>query len=119
MSRLKIYIFTLFIAVSFQACAVDKKGVTQEDIETIESNILMPEGAYPLAEYDRYYSITEVNGVKKLVGMYLYHYTKKPGIHRIEPNSMPRMADGGCAAIDMEYDLVNKKMLRIFCHGDA
>ena len=29
------------------------------------------------------------------------------------------MMDGGCAAIDMEYDLVNKKMLRIFCHGDA
>jgi hypothetical protein len=119
MSRLKICIFALFVVASFQAYAVDKQGVTLKDIEAIESNILMPEGAYPLAEYDRYYSITEVNGVKKLVGMYLYHHTKKPGIHRIEPNSMPMMADGGCAAIDMEYDLVNKKLLRIFCHGDA
>ena len=78
MLRLKIYIFVIFVLASFQACAVDKKSLSLKDISAIESNIVLPTGAYPLSDYDRFYSITEVNGLKKLVGIYLHREQKIP-----------------------------------------
>ena len=109
----------LFGGTAFYSMAGEINTLPKQEISAIESTIALPKGAYSLGDYDRYYSIIEVNGVKKLVGMYLHKKTKNPGIHWIAPNSMPMMMDGGCAAIDMEYDLVNKKLLRMFCHGVA
>ncbi|RYY76307.1 MAG: hypothetical protein EOO52_01985 [Gammaproteobacteria bacterium] len=93
--------------------------MSPKDISTIESDITLPKGAHSLAAYSRYYFITDVDGLNKLTGYYIYEYAKSPGIYWIQPDSRPLMADGGCRVIHVEYDLINKKLIKTWCNGEA
>ena len=112
-------LWILFVAMFFHSCDNKQKDIYIKDLSRIESTIALPEGAYSLLDYDRYYSVEEVDGIKKLKGMYLYKETKNPKIHWVEPGEIHMMKDGGCAVVRVEYDLVNKKLLNIYCNGDA
>ena len=106
------------IAIAFSSSASETK-MSPKDISTIESNIALPKGAHPLAAYSRYYFITDVDGLNQLIGYYFYENAKNPGIHWIQPNSLPMMADGGCRVVHIEYDLINEKLLKARCNGEA
>ena len=117
--RTKSFILLAFsFAMAFSSSASETK-MSPKDILTIESNIALPKGAHPIATYSRYYYITDVDGLNKLIGYYLYENAKNPGIHWIQPNSLPMMADGGCRVVHIEYDLINKKLLKARCNGEA
>ena len=117
--RTKSFILLAFsIAISFSSSASETK-MSPKDILTIESNIALPKGAHPIATYSRYYYITDVDGLNTLIGYYLNENAKNPGVHWAQPNSLPMMADGGCRVVHIEYDLINKKLLKSTCNGEA
>ncbi|WP_303832298.1 hypothetical protein [Asticcacaulis taihuensis] len=86
-------------------------------IAYIESNIKMPDGAYALTDYGRYYAQER--------GIVYAFYAKpwggegwKPGVHVVAYDDLPGVMDGGCDFIDVVYVPSNKAIFAE-CHGLA
>jgi len=98
--------------------AAVKKVPAPEMIRRIEANLRLPHEARPLGAYVRYYATDTVDNAAVVRGVFVYDGA--PGrIVRVQPDQVPRIADGGCDVIEMLYSPEAGKILSVFCHGAA
>lgn len=96
------------------------KTVTVEVIKAIENQIILPEGAYPFAEYQRYYAAATSAGREIVVAKYLARLTPSSGdpvpqipqafVTQLE--KLPRVFDAGCRAITFHFDVTSREIVR-------
>jgi hypothetical protein len=80
----------------------------------LDEQLVMPDGAGPLAEYNRYYAKTE-NG---WIGV-LHSTPKGKGKATLTTESkLPEVLDGGCGIVNVKFD-TEMKLVHAFCNGDA
>jgi hypothetical protein len=88
-------------------------------IAQVESQLRMPAGA-TLNGYTRYYYGTMNKAHRILVGVFVRE-DKHPGIEITSKAKAkaPKMLDGGCGVVNLTYDIDQKRVVAIFCNGDA
>lgn len=93
----------------------DDNGST-EKVEQIEAKIALPEGAYDLNEYDRYYMI---NG-DSFEATYIRSSDGGGSIYFVEArHEIPEMLDGGCQVVHVSGDISVPEEASTFCSGVA
>ncbi|WP_242154433.1 hypothetical protein [Sphingomonas sp. BAUL-RG-20F-R05-02] len=94
---------------------VDRTALASE----IERTVVMPVGAHPIGAYTKDYALT---GVGTVVGRYDLPPTRRPaapGRWFDDPADIPKIFDGGCSVVNVEYDLTARKVLSVSCNGFA
>ena len=86
-------------------------------IARFEARFVMPQGADRLAAYQRDYAGTVQNGRRVVLG--LLTRGGRPGVRIISIHDLPEIEDGGCALIDVEYDVAADRLTPLRCHGMA
>ncbi len=82
----------------------------------------MPAGARPIASYSRYYAGAQKDGRPIVHGTFVLDgLLKRPAapINIVEEQDMPVILDGGCAIVNLQFDVQSKQVLSIFCNGEA
>ncbi|MFZ3287823.1 MAG: hypothetical protein WA191_13360 [Telluria sp.] len=89
---------------------------TSQQITSVEANLVLPRGAYPLSSYVRYYA-GEIANQKRLVkGVFLYKAV--PGrLEIVESERLPQVFDGGCSVVNLLYAVDEQRVISIFCQG--
>ncbi len=85
-------------------------------IAAVESTISLPKGAARLHEYARYYS-EGVGASTRLLGVYILNGSND--VHIVPFEELPKVLDGGCSVIRLEYDIETKQVIYISCNGVA
>lgn len=88
---------------------------TLQDVGRIESSLQMPQGAYQLPLYERYYAVKTIDGKSMVVGLFLR--SEKPRIQIVNYDSLPIRSDGGCGVVHLRYSIIDKKVVAIMCGG--
>lgn len=83
-------------------------------IKSIESNLKLPNGL-SLRSYERFYAGRKVNGHVVVDGKFLK--SDQPSIKIVDDDELPRILDGGCSVVTLEYDVEQKKVVHLFCNG--
>ena len=87
-------------------------------MDRIEALVRMPRGAWPLADYARYYAWqSRGDGVRKVVAT--YHIEANPRRHWVAENALPAIMDGGCGVIELSYHVAEDRIEGVACHGEA
>jgi hypothetical protein len=87
-------------------------------ISNVEKGLVLPKGANPMVEYNRYYFGTFSGGKRILSAVFLRE--KGPGsVKIIKEAEAPQVLDGGCSVIHLKYDADSKKIISLFCNGDG
>ncbi|HYI47902.1 MAG TPA: hypothetical protein VEX35_05495 [Allosphingosinicella sp.] len=87
-------------------------------MDRIEALVRMPRGAWPLADYARYYAWqSREDGVRKVVAT--YHIEANPRRHWVAETALPAIMDGGCGVIELSYDVAEDRIEGAACHGEA
>jgi hypothetical protein len=90
-----------------------------EQVEQLETDLKMPDGARDLAMYARYYTISYEEGLAIILGVYVLN-DKSKGIHLVEFQDLPLLPlDGGCGIIFARFDYQSKSTISIKCSGLA
>ena len=82
----------------------------------IETIVVMPPDAAPLAVYGRYYAWeARDDGVQKVLATYVRR--EAPGRHWVDQNELPLVMDGGCDIVTLTYDVATDRVDRVECNG--
>lgn len=84
-------------------------------VQQIEQKIQLPDGAFPINSYIRYYVQDDKDVV---IGTYVY-FGSAGRIEIVEENEIPNVLDGGCGVITFTYSLTKKTFLSLRCNGVA
>ncbi|WP_454831483.1 hypothetical protein [Pseudoxanthomonas wuyuanensis] len=94
---------------------MDPNDVRMRDvIAELERVLAMPEGASDLRGYTRYYSESSSG---RLQGIFILD--GDGGVHIVPPEKLPRIFDGGCSVVRLEYEMPTKQVVSISCAGSA
>jgi len=89
---------------------------TFQQITSVESNLVLPQGAYPLSSYVRYYAGEIANQKRFVKGVFLYKTV--PGrVEIVESDRLPQVFDGGCSVVNLVYSVDEQRVISIFCQG--
>jgi hypothetical protein len=98
---------TVLVACSLSsACAQARDVNAKQDntalLDVIESTARLPDGASPLNEYDRFYTVM---GDKTFIGIYVHRDETGPTQRRwVSQEEMPRIRDGGCSVVTIFFN---------------
>lgn len=85
-------------------------------MDEIESRVVLPKRALPLADYQRFYALGEPGKVR---GVYRASSTNAGERHWYDDaKQLPEIMDGGCGVLELDYDLTTKRV-DVWCHGSA
>lgn len=91
-----------------------------ELMDQIERQVRLPEGAGPLASYERSYAWQDrQDGYRKVLGVYLTPEGINRGRRWVAENELPLILDGGCSMITLTYDVATQRIEHIACNGEA
>jgi hypothetical protein len=102
-----------------------------EVVRLIESRVVMPPGAEPLPNYDRYYLPKTLGGVEVIQGRFLLRSLGVPAPEDAAPvpdvpgaftiprgGQLPRLEDDpGCGVVSIYYDVGSRKLVRLEIKG--
>jgi hypothetical protein len=111
LAKSSIIVITLF----FAACSAgDSKEA--KFIKSVEKSLVLPAKAEPLHRYDRTYAL----GPSQIKGILLFNGAEE-GKFSIVPETQLHMErkDGGCGAIRVTYDRVQRRWTDVVCNGSA
>lgn len=98
----------------------DSDAEQQVIMDRIERAVRLPEGADPLASYERSYAWQRRDdGVRKVIGVYLSPRGESRGRRWVVENALPMILDGGCAMITLSYDVAARRIEHVTCNGAA
>lgn len=101
-------------------CAADAQpppaAPTQAEIRTLEAAVVLPPGASPLSTYNRHYAAVVQGGSRHILGVYFDNGGK---IFITTAERLPRVLDGGCGVVNVEYDVTANRFLAVTCNGEA
>jgi len=88
-------------------------------VAQLESSLRMPEGAWPIRRYVRYYTLSSNAGHRTVRGSFVAPSIagQTAGVHIVTNASMPDISDFGCKAGVLTYDLDLKRLTMIACNG--
>jgi hypothetical protein len=94
----------------------DAKSITQ-----LEGLIRLPPGAFPLVNYGRFYTGFVRKGHHIVKAIYIGSHGGAHGsVHIVENlDNLPGFTDGGCDAVNIEYDADAQVFTYVFCNGLA
>ena len=116
---------TIAAAMAALTSCMSQAVPSQADRETaladeIESKVVMPEGAAPLQEYARVYA-KRPDG--RIAGSYVLNPEpggNKPGTRNwVSLQELPILLDGGCAIVNIVFDLETRTVEEASCNGLA
>lgn len=99
-------------------------------IRKIESEMVMPADAKPVAAYTRFYRVGEIDGRAVIEGVYLisdasYYRARSIPVEGIsnafimKPDvDLPLILDGGCGVVEMVFDLKLQSLWRMRAAGE-
>lgn len=124
------------LALALAACAsaepraLSVTVLPRDPISYLESRVELPEGAEPLEAYDRYYANTRLGDREVIRGVYLLRSSfgdrersgmtpdaGRPRVFRGEAEDLPIVADGGCAVINVYFDIQLYDFLMLYEEG--
>jgi len=111
-----LHVLFAFSAIAHQTPASMHWTPTTQQISDVEARLTLPEGSKPLAVYARYYSGQIVLGHHMLVGEFVLG-DEEPGVRVVNPGKAPKILDGGCSVVNLNYDVEKRKVVEIFCNG--
>lgn len=101
-------------------CAADAQtppaAPTQAEIRALEAAVVLPPGASPLSTYNRRYAVVVQDSSRHILGV---HFDNGGKIVFTTPERLPRVLDGGCGVVNVEYDVTAKRFLAVTCDGEA
>ena len=101
-------------------CAADAQtppaAPTQAEIRTLEAAVVLPPGASPLSTYNRHYAAVGRGNSRHILGVYFDNGGK---IFITTPEGLPRVLDGGCGVVNVEFDVTANRFLAVTCNGEA
>ena len=77
---------------------------------------LWTSGASPLSTYNRHYAVVVQDSSRHILGV---HFDNGGKIVFTTPERLPRVLDGGCGVVNVEYDVTAKRFLAVTCDGEA
>jgi hypothetical protein len=90
---------------------------TTSVVAELEHGLSLPQGAYPLAKYTRYYTGLIRNGRHVVRGIFV---GGAPKVVIVKSElALPVVMDGGCHIINVDYEVESHKVLQVFCNGYA
>lgn len=93
--------------------------LTLDLIKKIESNLTLPQNAFPLSAYIRYYAYKKVSKKQYIVAVFVRGESGVGRVEIIDFKNLPIIFDGGCDVIEVRYSLNKKKIISSYCHGYA
>jgi hypothetical protein len=85
----------------------------------LERLISLPEGAYELKSYDRFYALRMNNGRRRIVGIFVHREHGTGQSHIVRESDLPMWRDGGCSVLELEADFTTAHVNLIACHGEV
>ncbi|MEZ0244435.1 MAG: hypothetical protein ACAH11_13745 [Sphingomonas sp.] len=83
-------------------------------MDKIETAGRLPAGASPLTGYFRQYAWADIAKTKVTA---IYQRSSTPGRRWVDFDDLPMLDDGGCAVIELVYDVKRGGLDEIYCHG--
>ena len=83
-------------------------------MDKIEATRRMPTGAAPVTGYFRQYAWADIQKTKVTA---IYQRSNTPGRRWIDFDDLPMIDDGGCAVVELVYDVKTGGLDEIYCHG--
>lgn len=117
----------LLIAAAVLLASCGSPTITSE-IATLESSVVLPEGADRLDAYGRFYSDSgrTIEAVYVSSGMVGHELSDRIGRQEIAPNvylvgfgNLPIIMDGGCSVLTLSYDRQTRAITGPVCNGMA
>lgn len=125
---------TLALVLATAAASAEKlpSMITAPTVRYIESQVVMPRGAEPLASYDRYYMLDWIERNEVVVGRFLerlpHGHVRRPGAIPVpgipgaftvpRGGRLPQISDGGCSVVTVYFDTATWKMLQVQWEGE-
>lgn len=126
MEDFRAWAVKVVIAVAFvAACSSPSIG---DEISELESAIVMPEGAYTLDAYARFYTISEhtIEGEyvsRDMLSFLLEHRVVRErladNVFLVDADQMPGVRDGGCGVLTLSYSRQTHELHGPDCNGMA
>lgn len=90
-------------------------------LDEIERQVVMPRGAQPLGRYARHYALGVQDGRQVVAGVYLLPpvHGRAPGRRVDRWDHLPGIADGGCAQVNVLWDVARRRLVHVNCNGLA
>ena len=96
-------------------------------VARVEAAAVMPNGAEPLASYDRAYTQARIDGKDMLLGQLIHHSMMEeiararhqalpPPIRRVLMGDMVAVFDGGCGILTLIYEVGANRPPRVICN---
>ena len=104
-------------ATAASANAADQSANQPELVaimDKIEAAARLPAGAAPVAGYFRQYAWADIQKTKVTA---IYQRSNTPGRRWIDFDDLPMIDDGGCAVVELVYDVKTGGLDEIYCHG--
>lgn len=102
------------------SCEASKKSEREALMDRIESQVRMPEGSRPLAEYARHYA---ENAEGEVVGVYVPPNRNGRLLKRRQwledQRDLPFLMDGGCNQVTVLFDKTTSTVTHADCNGVA
>lgn len=133
MRNLGLSVLLLFASIiGAGASQKQAKIITAPTVRLIESQMVMPRGAAPLMNYDRYYMLNRIGELVVVEGRFMQRdpYERQPpegsrpvpgvpGAFTIQRGGrLPDVADGGCSVVTILFDIRTRKLLPVQWEGD-
>jgi hypothetical protein len=83
-------------------------------MDKIETAGRLPAGAGPIGSYFRQYAWADIQKTKVTA---VYQRSGTPGRRWVDFDDLPLVDDGGCAVIELVYDVKRGGLDEIYCHG--
>lgn len=87
------------------------------EIQAIERSVVLPPGAEPLRAFARHYASVIQDGRRVIRGIYVLEGEARVIVTTAD--ALPRVLDGGCGVVTVEYDVLEAAFLLVMCNGDA
>ena len=90
---------------------------TEDEIRAIEAAIELPNGSASVSAYTRHYASSNRDGHRVVHALYVLD--DEPGVVITTVEELPRVLDGGCGVVTVEYDVTKRAFMQVVCNGDA
>ena len=113
-----LYLFAGVLTATICAAGAQSSvaAPTQAEIRTLEASVVLPPGASPLSKYNRHYAVVVQGSIRHILGVYIGDGGK---LYVTTPEKLPRVLDGGCGVVNVEYDVTTNRFLSVTCNGEA
>lgn len=114
--RVKLALAAAAGAASLAACgspsAHGKESEADAAIAALEKKVPLPDARRALAGYERYYALSK----ERIEAVYLLPRGGAGRVHRVEPGSLPKVKEGGCAVVNIVYERGSDRFTRVLCN---